>query len=49
MVKPEINAVVVIIQEWNLKIEFNIENNLLCNLLALLFKDETAIHDTALF
>lgn len=48
MVIPEINAVVVIIRAWNLKKEFNIKNNLLCDLLAPLFKDETAIHDTAL-
>ncbi|AIY15040.1 hypothetical protein [Cellulophaga baltica] len=48
MVIPEINAIVVIIQEWNLKKEFNIKNNLLFDLLAALFKDETAVHDTAL-
>lgn len=40
MVIPEINAVVVIIQEWNLKKEFSIENNLLCDLLALLFNNK---------
>lgn len=40
MVIPEINAVVVIIQEWNLKKEFEIENNLLGDLLAILFTNE---------
>ena len=40
MVIPEIKAVVVIIQEWNLKKEFEIENNLLCDLLAILFNSE---------
>ena len=48
MVIPEINAIVVIIQQWNLKKEFDAENNLQSNLLALQFKDETATHDTAL-
>ena len=37
MVIPEIKAVIVIIQEWNLKKEFEIENKLLCDLLAILF------------
>ena len=40
MVIPEIKAVVVIIQEWNLKKEFDIENNLLCDLLSILFNNE---------
>ncbi|MEB8346777.1 serine hydrolase [Flavobacteriaceae bacterium KMM 6898] len=39
MVIPEINAVVVIIQEWNLKKEFEMENNLLCDLLAILLNN----------
>ena len=40
MVIPELNAVVVIIQEWNLKKEFEIENTLLCDLLAILFNNK---------
>ena len=40
MVIPEIKAVVVIIQEWNLKKEFERENNLLCDLLSILFNSE---------
>ena len=40
MVIPELNAVVVVIQEWNLKKEFEIENTLLCDLLAILFNNK---------
>ena len=40
MVIPELNAVVVIIQEWNLKKEFEIENTLLCDLMAILFNNK---------
>jgi len=40
MVIPEIKSVVVIIQEWNLKKEFNKENKLLCDLLFILFNAE---------
>ncbi|MCM4156966.1 hypothetical protein DHD80_13245 [Gramella sp. AN32] len=40
MVIPEINAVVVVIQEWNLMKEFEIENNLLCDLFSILFNNE---------
>lgn len=43
MVIPEIKAVIVIIQEWNLKKEFEKENKLLCDLLFILFnKDRQA-------
>lgn len=41
MVIPEINIVVVIIQEWNLKKEFDIENQLLCDLLSILLSNES--------
>ncbi len=43
MVIPEIDVVVVILQEWNLKKEFSIENNLLCDLLSILFNNEKNI------
>jgi len=39
MVIPEIKVAIVIIQEWNLKKEFDVENNLLCDLLSILFKN----------
>lgn len=39
MILPEINSVVVILQEWNLKKDFDVENNLLCDLLSILFND----------
>ena len=45
MVIPEIKAVVVIIQEWNLKKEFEIENKLLCDLLSILFGNEKTAHN----
>ena len=44
MVIPEINAVVVIFQEWNLKKNFALENKLLCDLLAILFSNEESEH-----
>lgn len=40
MILPEINSVVVIIQEWNLKKEFDVENKLLCELFSILFNDD---------
>lgn len=49
MVIPEINALVVIIQEWNLKKEFAIENNLLCDLFAILFKSGKTLHNNQAF
>ncbi len=40
MVIPEIKTVVVIIQEWNLKKEFDKENKFLCDLLFILFDNQ---------
>ena len=45
MVIPEIKAVVVIIQEWNLKKEFEIENKLLCDLLSILFNKGKPVYN----
>lgn len=46
MVIPEIDAVVVFIQEWNLKKEFSVENKLLSDLLFILFNNEKTLHNS---